>query len=208
MEELDWSVGEMLKTLRESGVERNTLVFFTSDNGAAVYLKEEGGSEGLFREGKGTTWEGGIREPGIAYWPGRVPAGVTTQAFATTMDLFPTCVNLAGGKAPTDREYDGVDLAPILFENKPGREPLYFYYNGTPLRAVRKGPWKLHIAATNVATVDGLAYKELNPPWLFNVEEDPSERFEVAAKHPEVVKELLDLIAKHKATLKPGPPQT
>lgn len=206
--ELDWSVGEVLSALEKAGVSKNTLVFFSSDNGPAP-LGLEGGSAGLLREGKGTTWEGGMREPALAYWPGRVSAGVVSTAFGTTMDLFTTFVKLGGAAVPADRVIDGQDLADVLFRQAPGREPLLFYYNQGPLRAVRKGPWKLHIWASNVEPgVSNRRYVELKTPLLYHLDTDPSERHDVAAKHPEIVRELLEVIARHRDSFTPGAPQT
>jgi len=202
VEEVDWSVGEVLKTLREAGADRNTLVVFSSDNGPWLIKKQDGGSAGLLREGKASTWEGGMREPFLARWPGRIPAGVVTQAFGTLMDLFPTCVTISGAKMPADREYDGADLSPVLFENSAGREPLHFYYNAEDLRAVRKGPWKLHLATNEPATGGGLSKHE--PPLLYNLTVDPSEKYDVAAENPAVVSDLLGLIEQHKKTMKFG----
>jgi len=202
VEELDWSVGEVLKTLREAGADRNTLVVFSSDNGPWLIKKQDGGSAGLLREGKASTWEGGMREPFLARWPGRIPAGVVTQAFGTLMDLFPTCVTISGAKMPADREYDGADLSPVLFENSAGREPLHFYYNAEDLRAVRKGPWKLHLETNEPATGGGLSKHE--PPLLYNLTVDPSEKYDVAAENPAVVSDLLGLIEQHKKTMKFG----
>jgi arylsulfatase A-like enzyme len=202
VEELDWSTGEVLRVLRESGVDRNTLVVFSSDNGPWLIKKQEGGSAGLLREGKSSTWEGGMREPFLARWPGRVPAGVVTQAFGTLMDLFPTAAKISGAAMPAGREYDGVDLSPVLFENSPGREPLHFYYNAETLCAVRRGPWKLHLTSNEPATGGGFLKHE--PPLLYNLTVDPSEKYNVAAENPAVVQEVLAVIARHRQTFKFG----
>ena len=199
VEELDWSAGEVLRVLREQKLEENTLVIFTSDNGA------EGGSAGPFRDGKVTTWEGGVREPCIAWWPGKVPAGVTTAAFGSTMDLFPTFAGLAGQDMPNDRVYDGADLSPVLFQNHPGREPLFYYYADEIVRAVRRGRWKLHVAVTNRKMQPPPG--EGDPPLLFDVQRDISERRNVAKANAKVVEELQRLIDQHNAAMKPGPPQ-
>ncbi len=199
VEEIDWSVSEIFRVLREQGADRNTLVIFTSDNGA------EGGSAGPLRDGKVTTWEGGVRVPCIAWWPGKVPAGVTTPAFGTTMDLFPTFVRLAGLKMPADRVFDGEDLTPVLLRNEAGREPLFFYYSDESVQAVRKGRWKLHVAVNNRKTPPPPG--EGDPPLLFDVQRDISERRNVAKSQPGVVKELLELINQHKASITPGPPR-
>ncbi len=198
VEELDWSVGEVLRTLREAGVEDNTLVLFTSDNGPAKMphagREGTGGSAGLFRDFKGTTWEGGVREPLLARWPGRIPGNRVSHAFAEAYDVFPTILNAAGGALPKDREYDGADLAGVLFRNEPGREARHFYYAVDQVTGVRIGPWKLH-RVKNVAE-------------LYHLEHDPSERFNLAAQHPEIVARLEDEIARHVAAVKKGVPQT
>ena len=195
VEEIDWSVGEVLRVLREQKADQNTLVIFTSDNGA------EGGSAGPFRDGKVTTWEGGLRVPCIARWPGKVPAGVVTPAFSSTMDLFPTFAKLAGLEMPNDRVFDGEDLTPVLLRNEAGREPLFFYYSEADVWAVRRGRWKLHVAVNNRKMPPPRG--EGDPPLLFDVQQDISERRNVAQRHPEIVKELLELINRHKASITP-----
>jgi arylsulfatase len=208
IEELDWSIGEILRVIREQKIDRNTLMILTSDNGP------EGGSPGPLRDGKLTTWEGGVREPFIAWGPGKVPAGVVTNAFVTGMDLFPTFVKLAGLEMPADRTYDGQDIAQELFQNGPGREPLFFYYRNSPggpydreeqLQAVRKGRWKLHIAVSyrRQPPYPG----EGDPPLLFDVQEDISERRNAAKRYPEIVRDLLGLIEQHRASFVPAPTQ-
>ena len=127
------------------GLRHNTLVIFTSDNGPWLAKGDAGGSSGPLREGKGSTWEGGVRVPFVARWPGKIPAGVTTTAFASMMDLLPTFARLAGAELPNDRIYDGDDISGTLLENSDGREALHYYWFRTQLRAVRKGPWKLHV---------------------------------------------------------------
>ena len=210
-------MGEILRVLREQNVDRNTLVFLSSDNGAASDV-----ATGPFRGSKGTTWEGGMREPGIAWWPGTVPAAITTTAFTSNMDLFPTYMKLAGLEMPRDRVYDGQDLYPVLFHNEAGREPLFFYYRNSPggpydreerLQAVRKGRWKLHIepsAETCCAldtAVSPLPAGEPKLPWLFDVQGDIAERRHVEQRHPEIVKELLELIRVHQSSFTPAPTQ-
>ncbi len=204
VEELDWSVGEIRQSLRELGIERNTVVFFTSDNGPWLVERQEGGSAGLLRNGKGTTWEGGMREPFLACWPGKIPAGVVTQSFGTTMDLFPTCARLAGASLTKDREYDGADLQPVLTGTGPGREALLFYYLGEDLHAVRKGQWKLHLMTSDGST--GPSRRRERPP-LFDLLVDPSEKYDVSDSHPELVKDLQTTAQQHQRTMKAGPAQ-
>ncbi len=146
VEELDASVGEVLAAIRRHGLESNTLVIFASDNGPFLSYGRHAGSAGPLREGKLTTWEGGVRVPGIAYWPGRVPAGRTCDDPLMTIDLLPTLVRLAGAKPPA-LPIDGKDVAPIVFGERSARSPhaAYFFYAGDELHAVRAGKWKLHL---------------------------------------------------------------
>ncbi|HXP61782.1 MAG TPA: sulfatase [Dongiaceae bacterium] len=202
VEEIDWSTGEVLEALRREGLDGNTLVFFTSDNGPWLTQNEAGGSAGPLREGKGSTWEGGMREPGIARWPGRVPAGVVTHELACTMDLFTTSLKLAGAKVPEDRIIDGVDLAPVLFGLGPSQREVFFYYRGTRLYAARKGPYKAHWITRSAYGPDSPVVHD--PPLLFNLGHDAGERFDVAALHPDVVADLAAEVQRHLATVKPA----
>ncbi|MBN8734053.1 MAG: sulfatase [Acidobacteria bacterium] len=202
VEELDWSVGEVLRAVKEAGVEGNTLVMFSSDNGPAMPLREEGGTAGQLSGWKSQNWEGGQREPFIARWPGRIKAGQVSHAFGCTMDILPTCAKLAGARAPVGRELDGADLGPALFQGDESREALFFYYGDVTVRAVRKGPWKLWVTDPKA----GFAQKPARTatPLLFHLEHDPSERFNVAEKQPEVVRELTALVDRHVAQVKIG----
>ena len=205
VETIDWSVGQILATLRGAKIADNTLVIFTSDNGPWLTRRLNGGSAGLLRDGKGSTWEGGMREPCIAWWPGNVAAGTTSQAIGSTLDLFPTIVKLAGGKLPTNRELDGYDISQVL-QGKDARGPRdeMFYYRDASVFAVRKGPWKLHLTTQ---TGYGGQPTVHNPPLLFHLERDPGESFDVAKDHADVVAELKKLIDEHRRTVKPGPSQ-
>jgi arylsulfatase A-like enzyme len=201
VEELDWSVGRVLATLREQGLAERTLVFFTSDNGPWLRMKEQGGSAGLLREGKGSTWEGGMREPAIAWWPGRVAPGIVSQELSATMDLFVTALTLAGVPLPTDRVIDGVDLSPILFDGGASRRDAHFFYRGAQLFALRKGWWKAHWKTRSGYGPDETETHE--PPALYHLGLDPGEQFDVAKDHPEVIAELEREAARHRATLTP-----
>jgi arylsulfatase A len=205
VEELDWSVGQVLDALKQSGLEKNTLVFFTSDNGPWLVKDLAGGSAGPLRGGKGSTWEGGMREPGIAYWPGKIKPGVVNHEMACSMDLFNTALTLAGVSIPNDRLMDGVDMTPMLLGRGPSRRNLMFYYRTDQLYAVRKGPYKLHL-------VTAMGYSTEPPqghstPVLFQLENDPGERFDVAAEHPDVVADILHEVEAHRKDLVPGTPQ-
>ena len=198
---------QILQTLRELEIDKNTLVFFCSDNGPWLTFKDHGGTAGLLKNGKGTTWEGGMREPTIAWNPGKIPAGVVTPELGCTMDIYTTFIKAAGGEIPNDRIVDGVDLSPLLFENKNSPRDHMFYYRGTRIMAVRQGVWKAHyitqdsyVKGSNVATPH-------DPPLLYNLEVDPSERFNVAAKNPEVLASIKQLKDDHIAKRKAAPSQ-
>lgn len=198
VEELDSSVGRILGKLRELGLDRRTVVFFSSDNGPWLSQEQLGGSAGLLREGKGTTWEGGMRVPGLAWWPGTIPAGGVSGALASAMDLFPTCLALAGLDPPRDRVIDGADLGPHLRGEDWSAGP-FFYYRGSRLMAARKGPWKLHLY-TQPGSGGGASWHD--PPLLYHLEEDPSEKYNLARERPEVVAQLRAEMECHSAGLK------
>jgi arylsulfatase A-like enzyme len=199
VEELDWSVGRILATLREQGIAERTLVFFTSDNGPWLRMKQQGGTAGLLREGKGSTWEGGVREPAIAWWPGRIAAGAVSAELSGTMDLFVTGLGLAGVPLPADRTIDGVDMAPVLFGSGPSRRDVHYYYRGAQLYAVRKGWWKAHFKTRSGYGPDETVTHE--PPALYDLGNDPGEQFDVAAEHADVIAELVRVAAQHRDTL-------
>lgn len=204
VEELDWSVGQIMETLRREGLEKNTFVFFSSDNGPWLTMNQQGGSAGLLRDGKGSTWEGGMRVPGIAWWPGKIKPGVNTN-LACLMDLFPTALKLAGAPRRGQQALDGFDLSDVLLKGAASPRESLFYYRGTRLFAMRKNHWKLHLM-----TQRGYGQPkpdEHEPPLLFNLNTDPGETFNVAGAHPEVVAELLREIERHRASLVQAPSQ-
>jgi arylsulfatase A-like enzyme len=204
VQELDWSVGQVFAALRKEGIAENTLVFFTSDNGPWLIMGDQGGSAGLLKDGKGSTWEGGMRVPGVAWMPGRIKPGVTTQ-LASTMDLLPTALALAGAAAPKDVTLDGTDLAPLLFESKPLPVQPYFYYRGDQLFACRLGEWKAHF---QTQTGYGQPKAESHePPLLFHLGRDPSEKRNVSALHPDVLVQIQEAVKAHQAGVVPGVPQ-
>lgn len=199
--ELDWSVGEILKTVKDLGLEKNTLVIFTSDNGPWLREKENGGSAGLLFEGKGSSYEGGMRVPAIAWWPGTIKPLQTNTALATTMDLFPTILKLAGARVPSDVVFDGVDILPLLKGEKESVRDEVFYYTRDNLYAVRKGPWKAHFITKRSYSKESPVEHEV--PVLFNIETDPSEKYDVSAEHPEVISEIEKARDHHRSTLTP-----
>jgi arylsulfatase A-like enzyme len=178
VEEVDWSVGRVLDALRELKLDEKTLVLFTSDNGPWLTQGKNGGVAGPLYGGKGTTWDGGVREPSIAWWPGRIAAGSFCDAVMSEMDVLPTLVTLAGGAVPQDRVVDGKDICPLLSgRSKESPHEALFYFNSNPLEAVRSGPWKMTIAPQG----DGTGKKtppvpaSLEAPRLYNLDADIGE---------------------------------
>ena len=199
VEEIDGGVGQILDTLKKEGLSDNTLVVFTSDNGPWLVYNEHGGSAGLLREGKGTTWEGGMREPTIFWWPGRIKPGIVTD-MGSTLDIFTTACKLGGAKIPDDRIIDGLDLRPTLFEKKSSPRKTMFYYRGIKIYAVRKGMYKAHfITETAYAKNDKLTHHD--PPLLFHLGHDPSEKYNIAEKHPEIIADIMLEVEAHQAKL-------
>jgi arylsulfatase len=145
IEELDWAVGQVLAALKKHGIDEQTLVIFTSDNGPFLSYGNHAGSASPFRGGKLTTFEGGVRMPCIMRWPGKVPAGRDCHELATTMDILPTVAQLIGGKLP-GHAIDGKDIEPLLTGQEGAKSPhaAFYYYAGNELHAVRSGDWKLH----------------------------------------------------------------
>ncbi|MBN1418095.1 MAG: sulfatase [Planctomycetes bacterium] len=205
VEEIDWSAGRILDTIRRLGLAERTLVFFSSDNGPWLIMKQNGGSAGLLRGGKGSTWEGGMRVPGIAWWPGRIRAGIISQAAASTLDLLPTILRIAGAPVPSDRVLDGRDLSGVLFGDGRGEDRVIHFYRGTRLMAIRKGPWKAHFITQ--AGYGGKGPETHDPPLLYHLEHDPSEQYDVAKSNPQVVADLVAEAARHRASFTPAPSQ-
>jgi arylsulfatase A-like enzyme len=201
--EVDWSVGEILKTLRESGLDENTLVVFTSDNGASA--QKDAGNNGPFRGFKFSTWEGGFREPFIARWPGKIPPGTVCEEMASTMDLFATFATLGNAEIPTDRVIDGVDLSAALLGKGPSLRHQYAFFDSpwdsrTHLRAFRSGHWKVHFAESDRAKP-----QEFIPAELYHLGLDPSERHNVLKENPNVAARLAEEATDLLQTVDPVP---
>lgn len=209
IEEVDWSVGHILDALKRCGIDDRTLVIFTSDNGPWLSYGNHGGSAKPLREGKGTAWEGGVRVPFIARWPGKIPAGTETDALAATVDLLPTIARLTGAELPP-RRIDGIDISSVLMSPTPvtsPRESYYFYY-GQELHAVRSGAWKLHLPHPYItvpqAGHDGRPGKVIGVKTeqaLYNLDADIGEATDVSAQHPDVVQRLMQLAETARADL-------
>ena len=198
VEETDWSVGKIFETLRSEKKDRNTLVIFTSDNGPWLIKGADGGSAGPLRSGKGSTWEGGVRVPTIAWWPGKIQASSTCDTVAGTIDLLPTLVSLAGGKVSPDPVIDGRDISPILLgKTKDPTREAHYYFAGYNLQAVRQGPWKLAITPQADTTAKGKgAESNEKQPRLYNLDKDIGEKENVAAQNPQIVARLKALADK------------
>ena len=199
--EIDWSVGQILDAIDDNGLGENTLVIFTGDNGPWLSYGDHAGSAGPFREGKGTMWEGGIREPTIMRWQGRIPAGSECAELSSTIDILPTVAALIGGELPA-HPIDGHDIRPLMFATKGARSPhqaFYCYYGGGQLQAVRDRRWKLHFPH-GYRTLDGreggkdgspVPYQQARVELsLFDLENDPGETTDVKDHNAAVLARL------------------
>lgn len=199
--EIDWSMGQILATLEKLDLDDNTLVIFTSDNGPWLSYGNHAGSAGRLREGKGTMWEGGARVPCIMRWPGRIPAGTSTNEFAATIDILPTLAAIVGAKTQASHIIDGKDIRGLLFGDANTKSPheAYYYYWGDDLQAIRSGRWKLHFPH-EYRSLDGSQPGSDGQPGpyvtkkigmaLFDLESDDGETTDVAESHPDVVTRL------------------
>lgn len=199
--ELDWSLGEIMKELKAQGLDDNTIVIFTSDNGPWLNYGDHAGSSGGFREGKGTSFEGGQRVPAIIRWPGVVPAGRVSNKLLSNIDILPTLAKLTGSKLPKEK-IDGIEFVDLLKgdDTKTPRENFLYYYRQNSLEAVRKGNWKLVFPHPGRMYEGSLPGKDGQPgpapenhDWpvaLYNLGRDPGERYDVYSQNPEIVAEL------------------
>jgi len=201
LQEIDDGVGKILHALKETGLDENTLVVFTSDNGPWLSYYDHGGSAGLLHDGKGTTWEGGMRIPGIFWWPGRVQPKVVTD-IGSTLDLFTTVSNLAGVELPDDRIIDGINMGPVLFGTDGPTRDNIIYYRGSTVFAARKGSYKLHYI-TQTSYIEDTKKTIHDQPLLYNVDVDPSEKYNIAAEYPDIINEINEMVELHRATVKP-----
>ncbi|XP_043382107.1 N-acetylgalactosamine-6-sulfatase isoform X4 [Chelonia mydas] len=226
--EIDDSIGKILKSLQNLGISENTFVFFTSDNGAAlISAPKQGGSNGRFLCGKQTTFEGGMREPAIAWWPGQIPAGHVSHQMGNVMDLFTTSLSLAGLQPPSDRHIDGIDLSPAILQGKLIDRPI-FYYRGNEMMAVRLGLYKAHYwtwsnsweqfsqgidfcPGQNISGVTTHTQEEHTKlPLLFHLGKDPGEKYPISfssSEYQEVMEQIFPKVQLHKKTMVPGEPQ-
>jgi arylsulfatase A-like enzyme len=209
-EEIDWSVGQVLNTLKRLNLEENTIVVYTSDNGPWLLYGDHAGSAKPFREGKGTSFQGGYCVPCIMRWPGKIPAGESCAELAVTFDLLPTFAKLVGATLPSDHVIDGRDIWPLMHGEPGAKTPhdVFFAYWSHELQAVESGKWKLHFAHTythpNPAGHGGQPGKYSREPLklsLFDLEKDVSETTDVSAENPDVVARLTALADKCREAL-------
>lgn len=178
IEEIDWSVGEVVKALKKNGLEENTLVIFTSDNGPWLIFDIDGGSAGPLRDGKGTTFEGGQRVPMVAYWPGKIKPGTVYEDLAAQLDLYPTIISLTGSqKTQTKKPLDGEDISSVLFGTGKRKGDEFAYYSFGKIEAFRKGDWKIRFPKPDTL--------------LFNLKVDIGEKENLFKTNPAKAKELL-----------------
>ncbi|MEM9586930.1 MAG: sulfatase [Planctomycetota bacterium] len=200
LKELDASVGRVLDQLKSSGVDDNTLVIFSSDNGPWSIFSFHGGSQGPLNGSKGTSWEGGFRVPAIFRFPGKIPAGSVMRDMACGLDLLPTIAAFTGASVPNDRVIDGVDLSPSLLREEPSPREDFIFYNGRQVWAARKGPWKMHYKSARPK-----GPMEHDPPILFQLDFDPGEKYNINGHFTEPLDEIDALVKDHQGSFTPTP---
>jgi arylsulfatase A-like enzyme len=208
IEEIDWSVGQVLQELRRQAVAEKTMVVFTSDNGPWLVFGDHGGSAGPLRNGKGTTFEGGMRVPGLFWMPGTIPAGVVTAELASSLDLLPTIASMSGAAVPEDRVLDGFDLTTMLIEQRPSPRQSMFYYRDNRLMAVRHGRYKAHYITQDSYVPGSQHATEHDPPLLYDLEIDLGELRNLAETHEHVLDEIERVKLAHQATMRVADSQT
>ena len=193
VEELDQSVGTILQVLKDLKIADNTFVIFTSDNGPWGWANVDGGSSGLLKGNKGSVYEGGYRVPAIAWMPGTIKKGTVSTALASTLDLYPTLIAMAGNEISNKKELDGLNIKNTFVNNEPVRHDIYYYRQDT-LIGIRHKEWKMYIKDPNPWN-DDLTEKDM--PVLFNIEHDPSEKYNVTNQHSDIVDRIVTLSEEH-----------
>ncbi len=198
VQELDWSVGQILKSLREHGILENTLIVFSSDNGPWLAMKEDGGSAGDLREGKTFTFDGGMKVPTVAMWKNRIPQGIINNEVASQMDWFPTIANITGSSIPKGLVIDGLDISKVLTDKGNRKNSDLLFLDGKQLQGYRSGQWKVKLPYKGFR---GNKWKQLvkaHDTLLFNLNTDPGEKNNLFEKYPEKAKEILkEMIEKY-----------
>jgi arylsulfatase len=209
MEEVDWSVAQIMNALKANGIANNTIVIFTSDNGPWLTFGNHAGNSGGFREGKGTAWEGGVRVPFIVNWPAEIKGGTICNNMMASMDILPTLMNICGAKQP-QKKIDGVNVLPLL-KGTTGANPrdeFVYYYDRCSLKGIRKGQWVLTFPCISQTYKKASAIG--NDGWpgkyatdsvrlaLYDLRTDPGETLDVKDKYPEKVKELTEIADRYR----------
>jgi len=205
VEELDWSVGQIMTTLKELKIDGKTMLMFSSDNGPWLHFHTHGGSAGPLRGGKGTTFEGGQRAPTLFWWPGTIPAGSVVAGLGCATDMMATLASLTGFRLPADRKLDSVDLSPALLGAGKSPRTTLAYWTRAELCAYREGPWKLHVKERH--PVEYWRTEKTTAPELYHVETDIAEAYNVADRYPEIVERLIKAMRAHKDDIDPVPDQ-
>ncbi|WP_289030524.1 sulfatase [uncultured Algoriphagus sp.] len=207
IQEIDWSVGEILKKLEEKDLLENTMIVFSSDNGPWLVMEDHGGSAGPLREGKQYTFEGGVRVPTVAMWKGKIDPGQVYEDLATQMDWFPTFCKLVGAEIPQDRAIDGKDLSAVLFENGMREGDEFIYYMLSDPRGFRQGDWKIKRPFEGYVGSRGMKAVAAHDTLLFNLKTDPGETTNLAKENPEKLAQMMramDLAVKQLGPLPPS----
>jgi len=206
IEEIDWSVGQVLASLEEHGILNNTLVIFSSDNGPWLAMHEHGGSAGILREGKQFTFEGGQRVPTLAMWPDVIRPGSVYDDMALMMDWFPTFAEISGAEVPGDRDYDGESILKVLDGTGKREGSEFLYYDGSDLQCYRNDDWKLKLPFKGFHGANGKSAVPPHDTLLFNLKTDPGEQENLYFDQPEKVNEMLALMENYKNSKGELPP--
>ena len=198
VQELDWSVGQILKSLREHGILENTLIVFSSDNGPWLAMKEDGGSAGDLREGKTFTFDGGMKVPTVAMWKNRIPQGIINTEVASQMDWFPTIANITGSSIPKGLVIDGLDISKVLTDKGNRKNSDLLFLDGKQLQGYRSGQWKVKLPYKGFRGNKWKQFVKAHDTLLFNLNTDPEEKNNLFEKYPEKAKEILkEMIEKY-----------
>ena len=198
VQELDWSVGQILKSLREHGILENTLIVFSSDNGPWLAMKEDGGSAGDLREGKTFTFDGGMKVPTVAMWKNRIPQGIINNEVASQMDWFPTIANITGSSIPKGLVIDGLDISKVLTNKGNRKNSDLLFLDGKQLQGYRSGQWKVKLPYKGFRGNKWKQFVKAHDTLLFNLNTDPGEKNNLFEKYPEKAKEILkEMIEKY-----------
>jgi len=203
VEELDRSVGQILNTLKDLNLEKNTFVIFTSDNGPWGWANINGGSAGLLKGNKGSVYEGGYRVPAIAWMPQSITKGTVSNAICSTLDLYPTILAMAGSENYQKEKLDGVNIVNTFFENQSVRSDIHYYRQDT-LVALRHEHWKIYVKDPNPWNDEFL---DSDLPLLYNIEHDPSEKYNIAKLNPDIINKLSQLVNEHNQSVETVPSQ-